>query len=432
MGRKAKASSAKTKRKKTPRSPEGNPQQQLFPAEAAPTQKGAKDQPTPGEIPPAPPQTVSAPPEPTIAGEIVAPPASSFTEEFKGGSLAHALTQPDKNIARVVHQHFQRERYPWVSEWTGAGAAGDPCIRRLAYERLYPEEALPDNEDLAMLFKHGNWVEKEVLSELADAGYEIIEQQRPFVDRDLMVKGKIDGKVLLHFNGKRMKPPFEIKGYAPTTWNRINSAKDLLESAQPYLKKVPAQLMLYIILDKDNSADAGVLYMKNKLTGAVKQIIVPYDKAYADWLLNRLKVLREHVVRKELPARIDFDETVCGKCPFRGTCLKEMPPGVSNPTVLDPEKQAMLLEMLQRWWELDPARKEWKKIDEKISGVVRGHAKIILGDFIVTGKEVPQNRADTDAINALPPKRRQKFMKTIHTWRKGIVNVKDTGAKDED
>lgn len=380
------------------------------------------------DVPPAAPVSTLPPVDPPISGEIAYPPAESFTAPFVEGTLAHHLTLPASRPDRVVSSTFQKQRYPWVSEWTGAADAGDPCIRKLAYQRLDPERALPDDGEMAFLFKHGQWVEKETLAEMAEAGYEVVEQQRPFHDRELMVKGKIDGKLILHHNGRRFKPPFEIKGYAPTTWDRIDTAKDMLESNAGYLKKVPAQVMLYLVLDKEQDADAGILYMKNKLTGKPKTVIVPRDEKYAAWLLKRLQMLRDYVQRKVLPPRIDFDESVCGKCPFRHVCLQEMPPGVNNPVVLDPAKAAILLELLETWWKLNPDRKVWTEVDKKISAIVRGHPKIIVGDFVVTGTPGTQTRIDTDSIS---DEHRKLYEKTTPTWRKGIVNVKDTSGVKE-
>jgi CRISPR/Cas system-associated exonuclease Cas4 (RecB family) len=394
----------------------GRPQTELFPIEKKPVLRKIE---APGVDPALPPPP---PGEPAIAKDIAYPPESSFTAPILEGTLAHHLIQPASRVDQVVQRTFQKVRYHWISEWTGAADAGDPCIRKLVYQRLQPEAALPDEGEMAFLFKHGTWVEKEVLDEMAQSGYEVVEQQRPFHDENLKVKGKIDGKLVLHHGGARKRPPFEVKGYAPHTWEQINSAKDMLDAHQGYLKKVPAQVMLYLVLDKQQDADAALLYMKNKLTGKPKSVVVPRDNVYAEWLLRRLKMVREHVQAKTLPARIEFEESTCGKCPFRGVCLSEMPAG-PNPLVLDPEKAAMLLELLELWWANNDARKVWKEVDDKIAGIVRNHAKIIVGDFIVTGTPGTQKRIDEAAMT---PDDLKKFKREFPTWRKGIVNVKDT------
>ncbi len=408
------------KKARKPKSPAAPPpskpqQQQLFAPERTPAAR-------PVEAPAMEPEAPRAPSEPTLPRDVAFPPEASFTAPFVEGSLAHHLTQPETRVDRVVERKFRQERYPWISEWTGAADAGDPCIRKLVYQRIAPEAALPDDGEMAFLFKHGQWVEKEVLAEMADAGYEVVEQQRPFHDEALKVKGKIDGKLMMHHQGKRTRPPFEIKGYAPSTWDQINSAKDMLDSHAGYLKKVPAQVTLYLVLDKEQDADAAVLYMKNKMTGKPKTIIVPRDEAYASWLMGRLRMVRDYVLRKELPPRIEFDETICGKCQFRATCLKEMPAG-PNPLVLDPEKQTLLAELLQEWWSLKPGAKMWDALDKKLQAMVKGHQKIIIGDYIVTGNWIPGTRVDQKAMSE---EHRKLYEKDSPSWRKLVVNVKET------
>jgi len=391
-------------------------QEVLFPVELKPVPRKIE---APGvdPAPAAPPRPV----EPSIAKEISTPPEGVFSAPFIEGSLAHHLNHPENRIDGVIDRTFKKKRYPWISEYTGAADAGDPCIRKLVYQRLMPDAALPDDGEMTFLFKHGQWVEKEVYAEMAEAGYEVVEQQRPFVDTNLMVKGKIDGKLMVNHAGKRIRPPFEIKGYAPHTWDQIDSAKDMLESHQGYLKKVPAQMTLYLVLDKEQEADSAILFMKNKMTGKPKTVIVPRDTVYAEWLMRRLKIVREHVQAKTLPARIEFEETTCGKCPFRGVCLKEMPAG-PNPLVLDAAKVAMLAELLEEWWTLNPQRKVWGEVDKKISAIVRNHPKIIVGDFIITGTPGTQTRVDTKAMT---PEHRKLYESESPTWKKGIVNIKD-------
>jgi len=359
--------------------------------------------------------------EPVIEKEIASPPPV-FDEPVDPESFAYAvLHDPDKNISRTVSKFFTRHRDPYYSEWNSASEIGDPCIRRIVYQRLSPELALPEPPDLMFIFKHGHWVEKEVYAELAEAGYEVVEQQRPFVDRDLKIKGKIDGKIVMKWKGRTYRPPFDAKGYSPAIWSSVDSAKDFLESDQPFLKKVPAQITLYNVLDKENEAKVGLVYMKNKVTGQPKQVAIPLVQSYVDWLLKRTRMVNDFVARKELPPRIEYDETVCEKCPFRAACLKETPRGALNPVVLDPEKEAKLLGMLQERERLDPLRKSFKDLDGRISAIVRGHSKIIIGDFVISGKWVTEIRLNQEAI---PAKTKKKYMKDNTYWKKKITNLK--------
>lgn len=381
----------------------------------------------PIEIPPAEPQSIPAPTDPVISAAIAVPP-SAFDHLPAQGTLAFALlNDPSKDVSRVVTKHFSKPHEPWYSEWNSASEAGDPCIRRVGYQRLHPEQALPDSDDLAFTFRHGHWIEKEIYAELAEAGYEVIEQQRTFVDQELRVKGKIDGKIIMNWNGARYKPPFDAKGYAPDTWNNINSAKDFLDSDRPYLKKVPAQITLYLVMDKEQTSKVGMVYMKNKITGRPKQVVIPMVDAYVDWLMTRIRMLNEYVAAKKLPPRIEYDEKVCGKCPFRAVCLKEMPPGVDNPVVLNPEQQAELLELIEEREKLDPARKHFKHLDDKISDIVKGHPKIILGNFIISGKWISQERINS---KIMPEKVRKKYLGETTYWKKDIVSIR-AQAPDE-
>jgi len=319
----------------------------------------------------------------------------------------------EKDVARVVAGHVAKPREPYISEWNWASDAGHPCVRYLAYRRLYPERALPISEDLAFTFRRGHYVEREALDELRDAGYELVEQQRPFTDRRLKVKGKIDCKVVLHVQNWTHKYPLEIKSYAPGTWKAVKTARDFLDSGIPYLMAVPAQVTLYLLIDQTAGQEA-LLYMKNKLTGLPKQMVIPLDSKYAMWLWKRLRVVNEHVRRKKLPERIKYDEGICGRCAFRATCLQEMPAGPS-PLVLDPERHGELLDLLAERERLHPLSKAYEEVHDRVKEIVKGIPKLIVGDWIVTGQEI-----------TMPPQNRKGYT----YWRASVVNVKKQAPEE--
>jgi hypothetical protein len=331
-----------------------------------------------------------------------------------------------RGIAKTVIAHVAKPRDVYVSEWNWASEAGHPCLRFLAYRRLYPERALAHSEELAFIFRHGKYMEDEALDDLKSAGYELVEQQRSFTDRKLRCKGKIDAKIVLHTNGRTGKHPLEIKAYAPTTFARIHKVSDFIESDLPYLQTVPAQLTLYLMLD-ETAAREGILFIKNKLTSIPKEIVVPIDQKYGLWIWRRLRIVNDHVRRKKLPPRIPFEENVCGRCPFRATCLQEMPAGPS-PLVLDPEKMSDLMDLLAEREKLDPMRKTFEEVDARVKEIVRGHPKVIVGDWIVSGKEIEQHRLDT---KAMPDDVKKQYSKAVTYWRTSIVNVRKPAERED-
>ena len=230
--------------------------------------------------------------------------------------------------------------------------------------------------------------------------------------KEMRLRGRIDGKVRLE--GK--KRPFEVKSYAPWSWARLNTIDDFLKSDHEYLRRVPGQLLSYILAD---GSDEAFLYLTNKLTGKPKTIWLRLEGDTLEWgeaMLKRLEVVNKAVDKGELPERIPFDESTCGSCPFRGTCLKDMP-AVQGPAMLSPERQAELLAMLQEWHTLKEAHKRYDDLDDEIKAMVKGIPSLIVGDFLVKGKEI-----DAKAYTVAAKK----------YWRKTVLNLAEKGQKPEE
>lgn len=321
---------------------------------------------------------------------------------------------PDHDPAQVVIEKLTRkEPYRTSTDWNHAHRAGATCPRELAYWRLYPERALPEDPELSIIFRHGYWMEREAVGQLVDAGYEVSEQDAAFEWRDMRLRGRIDCKIRI--NGA--KRPVEIKGYSPLMWDRLNRIEDFLESDKEYLRRVPGQLLSYILLD--GSSEWAMLYMINKVTGKPKTIRLALEGKTLEWgeaMLKRLQVVNAAVEKKELPERIEYDDSVCGVCPFRGDCLKDIPAG-KDLTVLDPEKAQDLLELLEERAALMAAHKRFEVVDREIAKRVKGIERLVVGDWLITGKEV--------AV-------KEYTVKARTDWRKTITNLKAPQKPDED
>ena len=316
-------------------------------------------------------------------------------------------------IDNVIIKKIQ-ERPPILParEWNSAHRAGATCARELAYWRLEPTKALPDDKELLLYFEHGHWVEREAIRNLENAGYEVKERDFPFEWPKMQLRGHMDGKIFLD-GGKR---PIEVKGYAPWVWARMNTIADFLNSDVEYLRRVPGQLLSYILLD--GKSKFGLLHLLNKMNGKPKTIRLSLEGETLVWgeaMLKQLERVNKAVKRGVPPERIKYEETVCGECRFRHICLKEIRP-VKGLTVFRGEKYEHLLELLQARARLKDAHANYEQVDSEIGEMVKGLKKVVCDDWIISGQEVKVGR---------------QVRKPYKFWRKSIVNLKEANRPAE-
>lgn len=269
-----------------------------------------------------------------------------------------------------------------------ASEAGHPCDRYLVLRRTRWEEAALHDVRLQMLFDEGALQEQAVLRDLAEAGWTVIEQQRDYEWKQFQLTGHIDGKVVLNGTGEAV--PIEIKSMSPWIWERITSVQDLHDAAQPWLRKYPAQMQLYLLL---SNSPKGYLILKNKATGELKEIEVGLDYDEAEGLLQRLERVNAHVKAGTEPPPIAYDEHLCGACPFyQRACQPEV-----IRTALDWRDDAKLAEKLARREALAPAKQEYERLDKEIKAQLRGVERAVCGEWLITGKEVARKAYTVEA-----------------------------------
>lgn len=252
-----------------------------------------------------------------------------------------------------------------------ASELGHPCERYHVYNRTrWEEKALPDI-NLQLIFDLGREIEEITTKDLREAGFEVIEQQRPFVWREFTITGMIDGKILL--NGEAV--PFEVKSCSPYVFNQINNIQDLKNGKYPYLRKYPAQLCLYLLMD---NKPRGVFLFKNKQTGAYKEIWMDIDWDLGDVLLKRAEAVNKHVAAGTLPEPINEDMW-CDDCGFAHICLPEK---IGKEVEIDTSE---LADILDRMEVLKEAKKEYEELDEQVKKMVEGREKILAGNWLITG-----------------------------------------------
>jgi len=279
-------------------------------------------------------------------------------------------------IIEKIMEYKERELHQAPIHTNRASSLGHPCTRYLTYERMSWKEKALIPPRLRLTFDIGNDIERRIKRDLEDAGFELIEQQRSYSWPKYQITGHIDFKVLIE--GKAY--PVECKSMAPYTFAKINSVEDMLNAKYHYLRGYPAQITLYLLLDEK---ERGLFILKDKSSGAMKEIWVDLDYDLGESLLKKAETVNAHVTAGTLPDRIEYDDNVCGECGYAHICL----PAV-NRKELEIIDSAELVMMLERRAELAPTAKEYKELDDEIKEQVKGKDKLMVGDWLITGKTV--------------------------------------------
>jgi len=256
-----------------------------------------------------------------------------------------------------------------------------------------------------MIFDMGKMVEESVMQDLREAGFVIVEQQRPFSWAKYQITGSIDGKIVI--DGKTY--PTEIKSAAPFSFNSINSIEDMKRHKWHYMRKYPAQLTLYLLMD---GKDRGLFIFKNKSTGELKEIFLDLDYDFAESLIKKAEAINKHVAEGTLPEPMEYSEEICADCPFVHLCL---PDRIGKEVEI--VEDGRLLELLNRYAELKPVAKEYEDVDSQIKKLVEGREKIIVGNFFIEGKWVDRK------VYNIPTEIKNQYETISRYWKKQIINM---------
>lgn len=257
-----------------------------------------------------------------------------------------------------------------------ASELGHPCLLYHVYQRTRWQERTLHDARVQLIFGMGNAVEDLAMQELREAGFKVVEQQRPFSWPEYQITGTVDCKLLL--DGEAV--PTEIKSCSPYMFDKINAIDDLTRGKYLYLRKYPAQLTLYLLMD---NKERGVFLFKNKSNGQYKEIWMNIDYALGEELLKRAECINRHVAASTLPDPMEYDEGVCDKCGYVHICPvfhvgKEV-------TILDDEELASLLAEYER---LKPYAKAYDDVDRILKDKLSERDKVLIADWYITGKWV--------------------------------------------
>ena len=226
-------------------------------------------------------------------------------------------------ISERIQEYKEKKRKITPCHTNRASEIGHPCLRYHYFLRTaWDKAALPPTK-LQFYFDEGNLHEQAVLRLLQDVGFRVVESQRPFYIEKLRLSGHIDGKI--EVGGKVF--PLEIKSVSPIIFNQIEKVSDLDLSDFVYVRKWPLQIQSYLGLGQEKEA---VLILKNRLTGEVKDISIPYDEPSWQIIQGRCKSINWYVARHKEPKINKFiPHEWCENCKFAHICLPDVLRGTS-------------------------------------------------------------------------------------------------------
>lgn len=288
-------------------------------------------------------------------------------------------------IVERIAEYRKSRITQWPVRSNRASQLGHECLRFLVFERTRWKEKVLHDVRLQAIFDEGHMHEAAVMRLLSDCGFNIIEQQRAFEWREYDITGHIDAKILI--NGNAM--PLEIKSASPYSFQSIESAADLYNGKYHYLRMYPAQMTLYCLMD---NKEEGVFLFKNKVTGELKEIVMPLDYDLGEKLLQKAEAINSHVAYGTLPFHCDYDEDICGSCGYLHICLPEIKRDALQ--ITDNEE---LAGKIMRWNELKPINSEYNKLDKELKATFKEQEKVLIGDYLITGKWIDRKGYAVDA-----------------------------------
>lgn len=282
------------------------------------------------------------------------------------------------DVVQKVIEAKARKIKMWPVNSNRASEMGHPCDRYLVYLRTKGMERPLHDIRLQFIFDEGNLHEAAVLQTLREAGIQIIEQQRYFEWKKYQITGSIDAKIKDNDN----IIPIEIKSFSDLNWKAINSVEDMFKSKALYIKKYPAQLTFYLIMDEK---EEGMFILKNKTNGLLKQIPMKLDFEYAESIIQKAERINAHVRDQTLPDRIPYDDNISGVCPFSHICLPDVEHKAS--LIDDPELEIKL----DRRGELKALKDEFEEIEKEIKHALKEKSEVICGKWLIKGRWIERN-----------------------------------------
>lgn len=300
-------------------------------------------------------------------------------------------TETTQSIASEISQrldtYYQSEDKGLMPCHTNrASSLGDPCERRLVYQRTDWDKAKPWPLHVLKIFREGNNQERVVLRDLLDAGFEVSQMQKAIDYPNLNITGHVD--LFIRWKGQMLL--LEIKSMSPFIFDAVNSIQDFKKYS--WTAKYLGQVCLYMLMSNE---PIGLFLLKNKSNGEIKLIEFELDYEYAESLLKKAERVNAAVdarlsARKAidsaseesaLPTRITYKEQECGDCRFKHLCCPD-----EHYQGFDFLDIPTLEKSIARALEIKPTQAEYNKIWDEVKANLSGRKNdnLIVGKYVCT------------------------------------------------
>jgi CRISPR/Cas system-associated exonuclease Cas4 (RecB family) len=312
--------------------------------------------------------------------------------------------------AQDKKEEEERALHPRLAQYTHASELGwiDDCPRHLCLKRLCPEKAKGPSAERKRRFAEGKKQEELIRKDLTLAGYQLTRRDL-LTWPDLQLVGEIDDEITVNGN----TGPIDYKTASSAMFRHISQAQcqaDLLKSPHIWIRHYPSQIQAYLLMLRKN---LGFLYFKDKESGNLHAIDIPFDPAYASSLLDGLRYVNE-CIAKEDPPKAEKKE-VCEGCGFADFDFPEQEKTSGEIEVVTEEDWLLKLKEYQVLVDsgVQKSVKEFKKLEEEIKDEFRGRTAYV-GDHFIESKSYFVPYYD------VPEQEKAKYQKQREQFRTSI------------
>lgn len=295
-----------------------------------------------------------------------------------------------------LQEQWLKDKYEVKPQHTNrASNAGSPCSRYLVYSRTSYQMREAPSTHLLSIFEAGHDCEKIVFKWLNDRlDLPIIQpKNKDSFWPALQLSGHLDALLEEEINGKKVWSPVEIKSCSISTFDSVHNFEEMKNSNKHWVRKYCGQMLLYLLLE---NKERGYFCFYNKESGLLRDfpVVLCDHMDMAEVILKRLEEVNRHVAAGTIPDRFyepGPPSELCASCDFATLCLPGSSYGEALKLLTEPSVEALLREESELKQALKLVANEERRlkvIGDQLKAFFEGKAKVMIGNYIVTGSVV--------------------------------------------